>query len=137
MVNLTFVFQTYRHKEKNTQVEIYSNQKLLLTTPEIHANTVSVYNIKTSIPATVDLFATGARVCIQKVSINNFAIDTFNLFPKLVNNTSENYRVYLHNNKISFTIDDDNPTRWLMKNKNEILIDRTAEIMQDRIYNYE
>lgn len=137
MVRIEFTFQTYRHLEQNTQIDVYINEKCVLATPEIYPSATSVFSVWTDIPAVVKLSATGARALIKKVSINNFTIDIFNFFPRLVNNQSDNYQVHLHNNSISFTIDDDNPTRWLMRNKNEILIDRTADIFDNRDYNYE
>lgn len=138
MVRIEFTFQTYRHLEQNTHIDVYINEECVLTTPEIYPSTTSVFSVWTDIPAIIKLSATtGARALVKKVSINNFTIDIFNLFPRLVNNQNDNYQVYLHNNSISFTIDDDNPTRWLMRNKNEILIDRTADILNDRDYNYE
>jgi len=137
MVRIEFTFQTYRHREKNTQVDVYVDDQIVLATPDIQPNVTSVFSVCTDIPAIIKLSATGARALVKKVSINNFTIDVFNLFPRLVNNQSENYQVNLHNNSISFTIDDSNPTRWLMRNKNEILIDRTADILSDREYNYE
>jgi hypothetical protein len=76
-------------------------------------------------------------VLVKRVALNNFTIDNYGLFPRLVNNNADNYQVHLHNSETQFTIDDDNPTRWLMRNKNEILIDRTADIIQERTYNYE
>ena len=136
MVNIQFVFQTYKHTEPNTVIQILSDSDLVLS-KEIQSNTTASFTCQLRIPTTIKIVAQGARVMVNRVSINNFTIDNYGLFPRLVNNQSDNYQVHLHNSEIHFTIDDDNPTRWLMRNKNEILIDRTADGKQDKVYNYE
>jgi hypothetical protein len=136
MVNIQFVFQTYKHTEPNTVIQILSGSDLVLS-KEIQSNTIASFTCQLRIPTTIKIVAQGARVMVKRVSINNFTIDNYGLFPQLVNNQSDNYQVHLHNTEIHFIIDDDNPTRWLMRNKNEILIDRTADGKQDKVYSYE
>jgi len=138
MVKFEFEFQTYMHRENNTKVEIFSDNNLVLATPELRPRSITNFAVDISIPTKIKITAQGARVLIKKVSINNFTIDIYDLFPSIVNISSgDNYQVSLHNNELSFNIDDDIPTRWLMRNKNRILIDRTADIIQSRDYNYE
>ena len=138
MVKFQFEFQTYRHNEKNTQVKIFSNNSLVLTTPELHARTITSFDVELQIPTTIKIVAKGARVLVKKVCINNFTINIYELFPSIVDiKSGDNYQVHLHNNELNFVIDDDIPTRWLMRNKNKILIDKTADIIQSRDYNYE
>jgi len=138
MVKFEFEFQTYMHRENNTKVEIFSDNNLVLATPELQPRSITNFSVDISIPTKIKITAQGARVLIKKVSINNFTIDIYDLFPSIVNISSgDNYQVSLHNNELSFNIDDDIPTRWLMRNKNRILIDRTADIIQSRDYNYE
>ncbi len=136
IVSIQFVFQTYRHVEPNTVITILSDLDTVLK-KEMQTNTTSSFTCEISIPTTIKIHAQGAKVLVKRVALNNFTIDNYGLFPRLVNNNNDNYQVHLHNSETQFTIDDHNPTRWLMRNKNEILIDRTADIIQDRTYNYE
>lgn len=138
MVEFQFEFQTYRHMEKNTQLKIFSDDSLVLTTPELPQRAITTFSVDLHIPTTIKIVAEGARVLVKKVSINNFPIDIFDVFPSIVDiGPGENYQVHLHNQQLSFTVDDTIPTRWLMRNKNRILIDRIADINQSLNYNIE
>lgn len=133
MVDIQFVLKTYEH---DASVQIYSGNEQLLTNT-IQPNTVSSFTSKITIPNNISVASQGGKVMVVKFALNNFTIDVYQMFPKLVNHTSDNYQVHIHNNVINFEIDESVPAKWLMKNHNQILISRVADYTNDVSYTNE